>query len=120
MSPWHSTVAVTRNGTFVTAHKSQHRQDDKYTLVHKDGQPYYFREKSELFEWEKANVEFEHGYNQHLLIKEIPVEREKECINCTNGSISDSDQAEELSEGDLDKLAKLAILHKSVRFESAK
>ncbi|PCH01316.1 Pyoverdine biosynthesis [Penicillium occitanis (nom. inval.)] len=119
MSPWHSTVAVTRNGTFVTAHKSQHRQDDKYTLVHKGNQPYYFREKSELFEWEKSNVEFEHDYKQHLVIREVPVQKE-ECIDGSNRSVSYTHQAEELSEVDLDKLAKLAILHKSVKFESAK
>jgi hypothetical protein len=120
MSPWHSTVAVTRNGTFVTAHKSQHRQDDKYTLVHKHDQSYYFREKSELFEWEKSNVEFEHGYKQHLVVREVPVQKEE----CNSGPIPDGDQTsnltEELSEVDLDKLARLAILHKSVKFESAK
>lgn len=116
MSPWHSTVAVTRNGSFVTAHKSQHRQDDKYTLVHKDDQPYYFRDNSELFEWEK-NVVFEHGYKHHLVIREVPVQKE-ECIDCSNGSVSG--KAEELSDADLDKLAQLAILHKSVKFESAK
>lgn len=120
MSPWHSTVSVTRNGTFVTAHKSQHRQDSSYTLVHKDDQPYYFREKSVLFEWEKTNVEFEHGYKQHLVIREVPVQMEK----CANELAADDDQtkdrAGELSEADLDKLAQLAILHKSVKFESAK
>ncbi|EED22840.1 pyoverdine/dityrosine biosynthesis protein, putative [Talaromyces stipitatus ATCC 10500] len=125
MSPWHSTVAVTRNGTFITAHKSQHREDDKYTLVYRDDQPYYFREKSDLFEWKSSNVEFEHHYKQHLVIRDKSVQKEEcFCIDCSNGSVSDGNhstsQAGELSEADLDKLAKLTILHKSVKFMSDK
>lgn len=111
---------MNKNGTFVTAHKSQHRQDCNYTLVHKDDQPYYFREKSILFQWEKTNVEFEHGYKQHLLIREVPVQKEE----CANELVADDNQtnnkAGELSEADLDRLAQLAILHKSLKFESSK
>lgn len=64
-------------------------------------------------------MEFEHDYKQHLVVREVPVQKE-ECIDGSNGSVSYTHQAEELSEADLDKLAKLAILHKSVKFESAK
>lgn len=119
MSPWHSTVAVRSDGTFITAHKSQHRQGENYDLVCKGDQPYFFREKSELFKWE-ANVEFDHNYQQSLVVKEKKIQKGGHETN-GDGSHTDCNQntKQELSDADLDKLATLAILHKSVRFESA-
>ncbi|KAJ5341549.1 hypothetical protein N7541_010673 [Penicillium brevicompactum] len=96
MSPWHCSVAVLANGKFITAHKSLHRQ--KFELVEKNGQPYFFRESSSLFKWE-VNVEFEHHYGQNLVIR-----GEK-----GRGEFSDSD---------LEKLAVLAMQHNSVTFIS--
>ena len=96
MSPWHCSVAVLANGKFITAHKSLHRQ--KFELVEKSGQPYFFRESSSLFKWE-VNVEFEHHYGQNLVIR-----GEK-----GRGEFSDSD---------LEKLAVLAMQHNSVTFIS--
>lgn len=65
-------------------------------------------------------MQFEHGYKQHLVIREMLVQKEE----CISELVPDDDQPNnqtgELSEVDLDKLAKLAILHKSVKFESAK
>ncbi|KAJ5143029.1 uncharacterized protein N7515_001816 [Penicillium bovifimosum] len=94
MSPWHCSVAVTVDGTFITAHKASHRE--KYEPIEKDGRPYFFRERSALFDWD-ASVEFSHQYQQKLEIR---------------GRI----RGEELSDADLDKLALLAIRHKSVTF----
>jgi hypothetical protein len=123
MSPWHSSVGVKSNGVFVTAHKSQHLQTGEFTLVHKDDQPYYFREKSLLFEWE-AKVEFEHYYQQNLVVKEKKIESDVSGSKHTDADAvpateSNPDTKQELSEADLDKLASLAILHKGIKFESA-
>lgn len=94
MSPWHCSIAVLANGKFITAHKSLHRQ--KFELVEKNGQPYFFRESSLLFKWD-ADVEFEHLYGRNLVVR---VEKSRQ----------------ELSESDLEKLALLAMQHKSVMF----
>ncbi|CAI7649920.1 unnamed protein product [Penicillium bialowiezense] len=94
MSPWHCSIAVLANGKFITAHKSLHRQ--KFELVEKNGQPYFFRESSLLFKWD-AGVEFEHLYGRNLVVR---VEKSRQ----------------ELSESDLEKLALLAMQHKSVMF----
>lgn len=96
MSPWHCSVAVLVDGKFITAHKSSHRQ--KFDLIEKSGQPYFFRESSPLFEWD-ATVDFEHCYGQNLVVR---VQKNRE----------------EPSDSDLDKLALLAIQHRSVTFMS--
>ncbi|CAG8273097.1 unnamed protein product [Penicillium salamii] len=96
MSPWHCSVAVLVDGKFITAHKSSHRQ--KFDLIEKSGQPYFFRESSPLFEWD-AMVDFEHFYGQNLVVR---VQK----------------NWEEPSDSDLDKLALLAIQHRSVTFMS--
>ncbi|KAL2698648.1 hypothetical protein AAEP93_010036 [Penicillium crustosum] len=97
MSPWHCSIAVTITGEFVTAHQSTHRQ--KFDLIKKDGQPYFFRERSPLFDWD-TSVDFEHQYGQHLVIR---VQKQI---------------GQELSDLDLDKMALLAIQQKSVSFVS--
>ncbi|CAG8948587.1 unnamed protein product [Penicillium salamii] len=96
MSPWHCSVAVLVDGKFITAHKSSHRQ--KFDLIEKSGQPYFFRESSPLFEWD-VKVDFEHCYGQNLVVR---VQKNRE----------------EPSDSDLDKLALLAIQHRSVTFMS--
>lgn len=97
MSPWHCSVAVTTAGEFITAHQSAHRQ--RFDLIKKDGQPYFFRENSPLFDWD-TRVDFEHHYGQNLVIR------------------AQKQTDHELSDSDLDKLALLAIQHKSVSFVS--
>ena len=88
-------MAVTTAGEFITAHQSAHRE--KFDLIKEDGQPYFFRESSSLFNWD-ARVDFEHCYGQNLII------RAQKQID------------PELSDSDLDKLALLAIQHRSVSF----
>jgi hypothetical protein len=97
MSPWHCSVAVTTDGTFITAHKASHRE--KFDLIEKHGQAYFFRERSPLFDWDAA-VEFVHHYKQSLVVR------------------AHTQNWEGLSDSDLDKLALLAIRHKSVTFMS--
>ncbi|KAJ6180369.1 hypothetical protein N7519_010830 [Penicillium mononematosum] len=69
----------------------------KFDLIKKDGQPYFFRESSPLFNW-NASVDFEHHYGQNLVVR---VRKQMD---------------QELSDSDLDKLAHLAIQQKSVSF----
>jgi hypothetical protein len=97
MSPWHCSIAVLTNGAFITAHKSSHRQD--FDLVEKNGQPYFFRESSSLFKWD-SNVDFDHRYGRNLVVRK------------------QNQDEQDLSDSDLDKLALLAIQHKSVTFMS--
>lgn len=120
MSPWHCSVAVTTSGSFITAHKWLHRQ--KFELIHRGNQPYFFREKSPLYEWEAEDVEFEHQYGQHLVVRRRGGEGQKgdNNNNRENEGIEKSDKADGLamSERNMDKLAVLAILHKSVKLSS--
>jgi hypothetical protein len=103
MSPWHSSVAVTTNGSFITAHKSTHRESPpRFQLVHKKGQPYFFREKSPLFDDWESQVEFEHSYDRNLIVR-----------------MASSNPGNKLvSESDLEKLAILTLAHKTIRFIS--
>ena len=119
MSPWHCSVAVMMDGSFITAHKSMHRR--KFNLIRKGSQPYFFREKSPLYEWEADDVEFEHRYGRNLVVQRRPGNRshqdEKEGPR-DEDKVRNKDSAEGplFSERDLDKLAILAILHQSVKF----
>lgn len=95
MSPWHCSVAVTTNGTFITAHKASHRES--FELIKKNDRPSFFRESSPLFVWD-APVDFEHHYGQHLVVRTLDM------------------AGQQLSDSDLDKLARLAMQHKRVTF----
>lgn len=58
--PWHASVAVLSNGEIRTGNSQDFR--GLYEVVTKNGQPYYFRERSPMYEW-AAEVEFVHDYN---------------------------------------------------------
>ncbi|KAF7163249.1 hypothetical protein CNMCM5623_008270 [Aspergillus felis] len=68
-TPWHSSIAVGADGTFRTVHAEDVRET--HELVYKNGQPYYFREKSKLFDWveDGLRVKFEHLYPCGLVIR---------------------------------------------------
>ncbi|PYH88061.1 Clavaminate synthase-like protein [Aspergillus ellipticus CBS 707.79] len=68
-TPWHSCVAVGVDGSYRATHVDQVR--DTHDLVYKDGQPYYYRERSELFDWaaDGIEVEFEPLYPCGLIIR---------------------------------------------------
>lgn len=66
MTPWHSSIAVGVDGSFKTVHAEDVR--DTHELVCRNGRPYCFREKSELFDFGSANVEFEHLYPCGLIV----------------------------------------------------
>lgn len=65
-SPWHSSIAVALDGTYTTVHSKAVR--DTHRLMYKDGRPYFYREKSELWDWEDEDVVFEAQYPNTMLL----------------------------------------------------
>jgi hypothetical protein len=119
MTPWHCAVAVDARGRFSTAHAADLR--DNYELVRSrdDGRPYFFREKTPLFDWD-ADVEFEHLYGGGVVVHN----------NSGSGNNSASDEegaaaGEEskdtadkvLSDSDKEKLVALAVLQGKIVLE---
>ena len=93
--PWHASVVVLSNGDVKTGNSRDFRK--LYETVMKDGRPYYFRERSPMYEW-AADVEFEHDYDG-LIVRNLGTEM--------------------LGRDDRFKLARLIMQHrnKSVRVE---
>ncbi|KAJ5628747.1 hypothetical protein N7490_010975 [Penicillium lividum] len=65
-SPWHSSIALALDGSYMTVHSKNVR--DTHNLIHKDGRAYYYREKSELWDWEDEDVIFEPQYPNCMLV----------------------------------------------------
>ncbi|CAI7658505.1 unnamed protein product [Penicillium glandicola] len=95
--PWHASVVVLSNGEIKTGKSREFRE--LYEVVMRHGRPYYFRERSPIYEWE-AEVEFQHEYDG-LLVK------------------SSCQKAQTLGRDDRLKLARLIVQYqaKSVRVE---
>ncbi|CAI7608850.1 unnamed protein product [Penicillium bialowiezense] len=76
-TPWHSAVAVGLDGSYRAVHAEDVR--DSYEVVYKHGQPYYFREKSSLFDWTEdgLSVKFEHLYPSGLIIRPADIDNVK-------------------------------------------
>ncbi|KAH8807447.1 putative pyoverdine/dityrosine biosynthesis protein [Xylogone sp. PMI_703] len=68
-TPWHSSIAVGLDGSFKTGHVED--LSKTYDVVLQNGQPYFFREKSDLFDWGDLKVEFEHLYPCGLIIRPV-------------------------------------------------
>ncbi|KAK2593443.1 hypothetical protein QQS21_008860 [Conoideocrella luteorostrata] len=70
-TPWHCTVAYKLDGTVVSSMRSEFDNDDSYELVSENGNPSYFREKSDLFGWgaEKGGVDFEPIYPSGWMLR---------------------------------------------------
>ncbi|KAL4862115.1 hypothetical protein BDV12DRAFT_179266 [Aspergillus spectabilis] len=70
-TPWHSCIAVGVDGSYRATHADQVR--DTHDLVYKDGRPYYYRERSDLFDWtsDGLEVQFEHLYPCGLIIRPL-------------------------------------------------
>ncbi|KAJ5089076.1 hypothetical protein N7532_007760 [Penicillium argentinense] len=68
-TPWHASVAVGLDGSYRTVHAEDVR--DTHDLIYRKGQPYYFREKSDIFDWaaDAVSVKFEHLYPCGLIIR---------------------------------------------------
>lgn len=68
-TPWHSVLVVELDGTWRTVQR--HKVDkEAYELVEQHGRPYFFRAKSELFDW-GVGVTFEHMYPSGLVVRPV-------------------------------------------------
>ena len=65
-SPWHSSLALSLDGSYTTVHAKDVR--DTHNLIHKYGRPYYYRERSDLWDWEDEEVVFDPVYPNTLLV----------------------------------------------------
>ncbi|KAF5643196.1 Pyoverdine biosynthesis [Fusarium sp. NRRL 52700] len=68
-TPWHSSIALSLDGSLETGHADDFA--DSHDLVYLNGRPYYYREKSPLFEWGDIEVEFEPMYPCGLIIRPV-------------------------------------------------
>lgn len=70
-TPWHSSLALALDGSYSTVHSKNVR--DTHTLIRRDdceASPYFYREKSELWDWgEDAGVVFEPRYPNCLIVR---------------------------------------------------
>jgi hypothetical protein len=69
-TPWHSVVVAELDGTFRSVQK--HTVDtEKYEIVHRHGRPFFFRARSDVFDWtlDNLSVTFDHIYPTGLLIQ---------------------------------------------------
>lgn len=73
-TPWHAAVAVGTDGSYRTIHAEDVR--DTHDLIYKNGQPYYFRERSDIFNWAEdgVSVKFEHLYPCGLIIRPADID----------------------------------------------
>ena len=67
MTPWHCSIAVGIDGSFKTVHAGDVK--DTHDLIFRNGQPYHFREKSDLWDFGNTKVEFEHLYPTGLVVR---------------------------------------------------
>ncbi|EKG16375.1 Pyoverdine biosynthesis [Macrophomina phaseolina MS6] len=99
MSPWNCAIAVSTQGELKTAHVSDLR--GSHDLVLKDGKPYCFREKSDLFQWD-SNVRLEHHYGGTLVIRNFDERKAAEDV---------------IGEQDRKRLVSLALMHNRVELQ---
>ena len=72
---------------------------DTHHLIHRHGRPYFYRERSELYDWsEAAGVEFEHLYPSGVRVSPL----------------ADAQGPQELSDANLEKLKRLAAMQSPV------
>ena len=88
-TPWHSVVAVDVDGTYRTVLPEDVR--DTHDIVYRQGRPYYYRERAEMFRW-PFPVEIEFQYPTGVIIsptnindtaappsiREIPIRKARE------------------------------------------
>ncbi|KAI2627258.1 Pyoverdine/dityrosine biosynthesis protein-domain-containing protein [Hypomontagnella submonticulosa] len=66
-SPWHSCVAISVDGSYSTVHSQTVRES--HNLIQKDGRGYYYREKSELWDWEDEEITFQPEYPNRIVVR---------------------------------------------------
>ncbi|CAG8047058.1 unnamed protein product [Penicillium olsonii] len=65
-SPWHSSIALSLEGLYSTVHSKS--VCETHNLMYKDGRAYYYREKSDLWDWDDEDVVFEPQYPNRMLV----------------------------------------------------
>ena len=70
-TPWHCSIAFRLDGTITTGHRAVFDANDKFELVHENGRPSFYREKSPLLSWaaHKGGVWCEPLYPAGYLIR---------------------------------------------------
>lgn len=71
-SPWHSSLAVSANGSYSTVHSKDVRES--HDLILRDGRGYYFREKSEQWDFDDDEIVCEPRYPNQLIIRPARLE----------------------------------------------
>ena len=96
-TPWHCTIAVGIDGSYSTVHSKDVRET--HNLISRHGRPYFYRERSELYDWaEAAGAEFEHLYPSGVRVSPR----------------ADVQGPQELSSANLEKLRRLAAVQSPV------
>lgn len=67
-TPWHTTLVFGLDGSVRTAPKAAMCASAAHELVSRDGQPWFFREKSALYDWDGMSVDFEPLYPFGLVV----------------------------------------------------
>ncbi|KAI0456410.1 Pyoverdine/dityrosine biosynthesis protein-domain-containing protein [Xylaria acuta] len=71
LMPWRSVIAVDADGSYRTVYPDQVR--DTHELIYKDRKPYFFRVKSDLFDWSSSGlqVDIEHLYPCGIIVRPV-------------------------------------------------
>ena len=67
-TPWHCTPALRIDGTLLFEHREVFANSSEYELVLQDGKPFYYRQKSDLFNWSEVKINVEPIYPCGFLI----------------------------------------------------
>lgn len=67
MTPWHACLVRSVDGSITMQHAGKVSRAT-HTLVTEDGRPSYFRERSDLFDWQGLGVHFDHLYPSGMKI----------------------------------------------------
>lgn len=71
MTPWHSTTVYRLDGSVATAHLDTLETSPNHELVYNDGVSWYYREKSDLYDWGNLAVCFEPLYPTGLIVTPV-------------------------------------------------
>lgn len=66
-SPWHSSLAVAADGSYSTVHSKDVRES--HDLILRDSRGYYFREKSDQWDFEDDEIVCEPRYPNQLIVR---------------------------------------------------
>lgn len=72
MTPWHATTVYGLDGSVATVHLDALQASANHELVCKNGVAWYYREKSDLYDWGNMSVYFEPLYPTGLIVAPIP------------------------------------------------